>query len=243
MSQYKYFTWVSVVFLVIASLFLVIKTNQVLNTAATTNTVSFSGEGKVLAKPDVAVVDLAIVTESVSSKDAQNDNSKKSKTVVGFLKKQGIDEKDMKTTGYNIYPQYKYPQPDKPEIRGYQITEKMEVKVRDLEKVSLILDGIVANGANEITGFQFTIDEPEKLKDEAREKAIADAKDKAKNLKSQLGINLGKIVNFYESSGGFPPIIYSIEKLDRGEFDGDGPSVPTGENEVVVNVTLTYQIK
>lgn len=244
-KNYKFLIWSGTAALVMTTVFLMILTNQAANTATTTNTVSFSGEGKVVTKPDIAVVDLAIVTEAVSSKDAQNDNSKKSKMVVDFLKKQGVNEKDIKTTSYNIYPQYKYPQFDKPEIRGYQVTERMEVKIRDLEKVSSILDGVVANGANEVSGFQFTIDEPEKLKDEAREKAIADAKEKADELEDQLGIRLGKIVNFYESSGGLPPIIYVADKLERGGgFGGDmGPELPTGENEIVVNVTLTYQIK
>lgn len=240
-NYYKYLVWVGITTLVLLSLFLLVKTNQVLNTAATTNAVSFSGEGKVLAKPDIAVVDLAIVTESVSSKDAQNENSKKSKAVIDFLKK-NIDEKDVKTTSYNIYPQYKYPQYDKPEIRGYQVTEKMEIKIRDLEKVSLILDGAVINGANEITGFQFTIDKPEKLKAEARQKAIENAKAKAEELENQLGVDLGKIVNFSESAGGFPGPIY-YEKTAVGGFGGDGPTLPTGENEIAVSVTLTYQIK
>lgn len=241
MNQYKYLVWIGIVTLAVLSLFLLARTEQVLNTAATTNTVSFSGKGKVLAKPDIAVVDLAIVTESVSSKDAQNENSKKSKAVVDFLKK-NVDEKDIKTTSYNIYPQYKYPQFDKPEIKGYQVTEKIEVKIRDMEKVSSILDGVVANGANEITGFQFTTDEPEKLKAEARQKAIEDARAKAKELESQLGIDLGKIVNFSESIDDFPGPIY-YEKAAIGGFGGEGPSVPAGENEITVSVILTYQIK
>jgi len=240
-NYYKYLIWVGIATLVILSVFILAKTDQVLNTAATTNTVSFNGEGKVLAKPDVAAISLSIVTEAVTSKSAQDENSRKSKAVTDFLKDQGVEEKDIKTTGYNIYPQYRYPQYDKPEIRGYQVNQTMEVKVRDLDKVSSVLDGVVSAGVNQVNSLSFEIDEPEKLKAEARQKAIEDARAKADELEDQLGVDLGKIVNFSESIGGFPgPIFYAAE---RGMGGGGGPSVPTGENEIIVQVTITYQIK
>ena len=211
------------------------------NTAATTNTVSFNGEGKVLAKPDVAAISLSIVTEAVTSKSAQDENSKKSKAVIDFLKAQGVEDKDIKTTGYNIYPQYRYPQYDRPEIRGYQVNQTMDVKIRNLGSVSAILDGVVSAGVNQVNSLSFQIDNPDALKAEARQKAIEDAKMKAEELEDQLGVRLGRIVNFSESIGGFPgPIFYGAE---RGLGGGGGPTVPTGENEIVVNVNLTYQIK
>lgn len=237
--------WLVSIFLVILSVFLVVGINQKLNTATNTNTVSFSGEGKILAKPDVAVVNFSIVTEAVNSKDAQDQNSKKSKSAVDFVKKQGVAEEDVKTTGYNIYPQYNYPRYDKPEIRGYQVNQSFEIKVRDLNKASDILDGIVSAGVNQVSSFRFEIDEPEKLKAQARTQAIANAKKKANELKNQLGIRLGRIVNFSEGFTGFPqPIILEGRGFDKGGgFGGDGPEVPSGENEIVVNVTITYQIK
>lgn len=244
-TQLKSLTWSGAVVMVIFALFLLVSTNKVLNTATTTNTVSFSGEGKVVAKPDMAKVQLSIVTDAPTSKAAQDENSKKSKAVTDYLKKQDIDDKDIKTTGYNIYPQYKYPQyGGQPTITGYQVNQSVEVKIRDLDKVSNILDGIVAAGTNQVNNLSFEIDEPEKLKAEAREKAIEDAKKKANELEGQLGINLGKIVNFSENTGGYPIPIYMTAEVDgRGGVGGGGPTVPTGENEIVVNVTITYQIK
>ena len=241
-NNYKYLIWSGTAVTVILAVFLLASTNRVLNTTTTTNTISFNGEGKVLAKPDVAAISLSIVTEAVTSKAAQDDNSSKSKAVSDFLKKQGVEEKDIKTTGYNIYPQYRYPQYDKLEISGYQVSQTMEVKVRDLGKVSSILDGVVSAGVNQVNSLSFEIDEPEKLKAEARQKAIEDARSKTDELEDQLGVKLGKIVNFSESIGGFPGPIFYERALDVG-MGGGGPSVPTGENEVVVNVTLTYQIK
>lgn len=238
--------WSLAALAVILAVFLVVSIDQKLNTATTTNTVSFSGEGKVLAKPDVAVVDFSIVTEAVVSKSAQDANSEKSGKVTEFLKKQKIDDKDIKTISYNIYPQYEYPRYDgAPKIKGYQVSQTIEVKVRDLDKVSSILDGIVTAGANQVGNLDFKIDNPEKLKAEARAKAIEDAKKKASELKDQVGIKLGKIVNFSEGVAGYlVPMYETMSKgMGMGGGVGGGPSVPSGENEITVNVTITYQIK
>lgn len=241
-NYYKYLIWAGTITLAILSLFLIAMTIQILNTAKTANTISFSGEGKALAKPDIAVISMSIITEGVTSKDAQYDNSKKSKAATDFLKEQGIEDKDIKTAGYNIYPQYSYHQNASPEIKGYQANQIMEAKVRDLDKLSDILSGVVSAGINQVNNLSFQIDDPDSLKAEARAKAIENAKMKAGGLEKQLGVRLGRIVNFSESVGGFPgPIFY--EKAITAEIDGGGPALPTGENEVVVNVTITYQIK
>ena len=244
-TNYKPLVWSGAVVMVILAIFLLASTNRVVNTATTTNTVSFNGEGKVVAKPDIAKVSLSIVTDALTSKTAQDENSKKSKAVTDYLKKQNIDDKDIKTTGYNIYPQYKYPQyGGQPTVTGYQVNQSMEVRIRDLDKVSDILDGVVSAGANQVNQFGFEIDDPEELQAEARKKAIDDAKKKADELEDELGIDLGKIVNFSENTGGYPiPIYMKAEINGRGGMGGDGPTVPTGENEIVVNVTITYQIK
>lgn len=263
-------------------LFLLSNINHPRDTATTTNTVSFSGEGKVLAKPDIAVISFAVVTEATTSKVAQDANSQKSQKITDFLKKQGIEDKDIKTSSYNVYPQYGYPRPllrqgsegstvpmplgangmpvppesssagtgqsypqyydSNPKITGYQVNQSFEVKVRNLDKVSGILDGLVSAGANQVNNLGFQIDEPDKLKSEARALAIADAKKKADDLKNQLGIRLGRIVNFSENSGGWPGPIYMME-AKTADGRGSGPSLPTGENEITINVTITYQIK
>lgn len=239
-DNYKYLRWSGVLALVILSVFLVTMTKQVKNTATTANTISFSGEGKVMAKPDIAKVEFSIVTQADTSKKAQDANSPKSKFVVDFLKKQGIGEKDIKTVSYNVYPHYEYPRYNTPQISGHEATQKFEVKIRDLDKTNSILDGLVAAGANNIANVSFTVDEPEKLQAEARAKAIADAKKKARDLEKQLGVDLGKIVNFTENSGGYMSPMYLEAKSVGGELI---PEVPTGENEIRSEVIITYQIR
>ena len=250
--------WLGSAFIVVLGFFLLVSINQKLNTAITANTVSFSGEGKVSAKSDVATLEFSIVTEAVTSKAAQDDNSAKSKKVTDFLAKQSIADKDIKTTSYNIYPQYSYTRPviyqsgsgaslppdysGQPKITGYQVSQSFQVKVRNFDKLSGIVDGLVSVGVNNVNNLGFSVENPEKLKSEARAKAIADAKKKASELKDQVGIRLSKIVNFSENTGGYPgPIMYEAKGLGGGS--ADGPSLPSGENEITINVTITYQIK
>lgn len=265
-TQFKPLIWVGTAVLVMLTIFLVAVTKQVKNTATTTNTISFSGEGKVSAVPDIAVVSFSILTEATTSKKAQDDNSVKSKKVVDFLKSQDIEDKDIKTSGYNVYPQYSYPRPlplgaevqsypaqgssgvvypeyydGNPKITGYQVNQSFEIKIRDLKKVSAVLDGLVTAGANQVNNLGFKVDNEEKLKEQARELAIKDAKEKADALKKQLGIRLGKIVNYNE--GGYYPVYFKAEAMDASGRGGGGPEVTAGENEIVVNVTITYQIK
>lgn len=253
--------WSLTALVVILAVFVLVSINQKLNTATTANTVSFSGEGKVTAKPDMAVLYISVLAEAKTSKEAQNANAKKSDAVIDFLKKQGVEEKDIKTSSYNVAPNYYYPRvyqtveqvepqiyppfppvPDStPRIIGYTVDHTLEVKIRNLEKAGDILDGVVTAGANRVSGPNFQIDEQEKLQVEARQKAIDDAKKKARDLEKQLGIKLGKIINFYES-GDYPGPIFYEKALPVGA-GGDAPTIPPGKNEIRVNVTITYQIK
>ncbi len=240
--QHKYLPSVVLGLLIIVGIYFIVLIDHTANTATTANTVTFSGEGKVMARPDIAVISFSIVTESTTSKDSQDQNSRRSTAVTDFLKKEGVDEKDIKTVSYNIYPQYNYPQLSRPQISGYQTNQTFEVKVRKLDNVSKILDGIVAAGANQVNNLGLQIDEPEKLKAEARAKALEDARKKAEELEDQVGIKLGKIVNYSEGLGGIPPIPYDV-RLKEGMGGGGGPDISIGQNEIVVNVNLTYQIK
>jgi uncharacterized protein YggE len=230
---------VTMIFLVV---FLAVEINQVWNTAATTNTVSFSGEGKISAKPDIAIISAGVMTQNADSKTAQDANSQKSKTITDYLKSQGIDEKDIKTSDYNISPQYNY-SGGQSTIVGYQVSENFQIKVHDLTKVSTILSGLVRAGANQVNNLGLQIENPDSLKDQARQMAIEDAKKKAQTLQGQVGIKLGHIVNFSENSGVGGPIYYDAKAQGMGGGGGPVPSIETGQNDITVDVTLTYQIK
>lgn len=209
------------------------------------DTFSVSGTGKVVAIPDIAVIDISINVEALTSTAAQNDANKKSNAVVEYLKNAGIKTTDIKTSGYNIYPQYDY-NDGNTRIRGYQVTQSLTVKIRDLDKTNTVIDGVVDAGANQVSSVRFEVDEPDKLKAEAREKAIADAKSKAEELTKQLGIDLGSIVSFSESGDYAAPIMYGRSSVSTDMMKAEAvpaPALPAGENEITVNVTVTYQIR
>lgn len=243
MNDYKYLAWSGTAALIMLTIFLGVSASRLSNTAATTNTVSFSGEGKVTATPDIAVILATVLTQAADTKTAQDQNSGKSNAVTAFLKKQNIADKDVKTTGYNITPLYKYPPyGGQPTITGYQVTQGFEIKVRDFAKIGAILDGLVSAGANQVNNLGLQIENPDALKSQARRLAIADAKKKANELESQVGINLGHIVNFVENTAGYPVPMYESAR-GMGGGVSSAPIISPGENDIVINVTITYQIK
>ncbi len=205
------------------------------------NTINISGEGKVLAAPDIGQVSLSVISDAKTVAAALRDNTTKMNKVTKSMKDSGIKEEDMKTTNYNISPRYQYLS-GKSEIIGYEVSQTLEVKIRDLDKVGGILEKAAAAGANQVGSLSFTFDDVEKLKVEARQKAIDNAKTKARDLAKSLGMSLGKIVSFTESSSGFvPQPMYSREGYGIGG-GGATPDIQTGQNEIQANVVLAYEI-
>ncbi|MCC6405426.1 MAG: SIMPL domain-containing protein [Candidatus Yanofskybacteria bacterium] len=235
--------WLVVAVLALSAVWLGQSIDQLSRTGNVGDVITVSGTGTVSATPDIAMADLAISVEGSTAASAQTEANRRSKMAVDYLKGVGIKETDIKTSGYSIYPQYDYTD-GRTRIRGYQVTQSLAVKIRDMDKANTVLDGVVDAGVNQVNNFRFEIDEPDRLKDEARAKAIADANAKAHGLKSQLGIRLGKIVSFSESGDALPPIIYGRGgAMDVKVSSAPAPELPAGENEITVNVTITYQLR
>lgn len=215
--------------------------------------IAVSGEGKVTARPDIAMINAAVVTQKEFLKEAQVENSNKTNVLVAYLKSVGISDADIKTTGYNIYPQYSNPQPcfrdicpatEQPRIIGYQIRTAYQITIRSLDKSGEVLAGVVGSGANEVSGINFTIDHPTELQADARKKAIDNAKAKAEKLAKDLGRRLGPIVNFSEGASYSPVVYRALEAGGKGgAFDAAPPALPTGENEIAVNVSVSYELR
>lgn len=214
--------------------------NQLQNPPPVTNTLVVSGEGKAFATPDIAVISATILTQSKDSKAAQDLNSQRSVKVSEFLKAQGIADVDVKTTGYNIYPQYSYPSGGEQYISGYQVSQAYDIKVRDIGKVNTILTGLVSAGANQVNNLGLQVEDPDKAQSEARQKAIDNAKKKAEEIQKQSGIKLGRLVNLSENMS-YPGAYY--DRAMSGGLGGGGPVIQPGQNETSVTVNLTYQIR
>jgi len=208
--------------------------------AAYRNTISVQGQGKVYAKPDIAIVNLSVITEGKYLKDVQERNTKKMNGVIDFLKGFGIEEKDIKTINYNIYPKYVYQEGVVPWISGYEINQTLEVKIRNLDKVGELLEKSVSAGINQVSSLRFWVDKDEELKEQARKLAIEDAKKKAEKLAADLGIKLVKLIGFNEETGYYSVPIYREGAGIGG--GGEAPKIETGENEIIINVSLIYEI-
>lgn len=245
----------SAVFKIIISVFLLSLTALVLIYAQakldqSTNTMSVMGNGEIYAKPDLALTSFSVITESKTVEVASTTNTTKMNTIIESMKALGIEEKDLKTTSFNIYPRYEWetdlsssvwPQPRNRVLVGYEVTQSLQVKIRDLSKVGEIIESATDAGSNQVGSLQFTIDDEEGIKKQSRELAIKDAKAKAKDLSSQLGVRLVKIVNFSESSAS--PMYYGLEKASYDSAEEVSvPQIEAGENKIDVTVYITYQI-
>jgi uncharacterized protein len=251
-------------FLAIVILFFVAKTINEFRESAyigkdvpVNNVISVSGKGEAVDIPDLVIFSYTVTEEGATVAAAQKKATDKTNKALAFLKESGIEDKDVKTIGYNVQPQYDYTQgictqyscpPGKQILRGYQVTQSIEVKVHDITKAGEILSGIGALGVQNVSGLTFTFDDEDKLKNEARNEAITDAKAKAEILAKQLNVKLVRIISFNESAD--YPMYYeramSSDTYGKGgvaNIAAPAPSVPAGENKVISNVNITYEIR
>lgn len=219
-----------------------------------TDTITVQGSGQAAFPPDVARVSFTVEHTAATVAEAQAATIKQANTVLDFVKEQSVADKDVKTLSYTIAPQYSYPGPcpagsfcpvRSPKVTGYQVSETVQVTVRDLEKVSDLLAGLGRLEVQNLSGPAFALDDATVGYDAARADAIAKAKAQAAFLAKQLGVSLGKIVSFNESSGGYPyPMMYGLGMGGDGfESKASLPNIPTGENTYNASVSITYEIR
>lgn len=204
--------------------------------------ITVSGEGRVMANPDIAQVSFGVQTGRVkTAEDAMKMLSKKMNSVVKAVKAQGIEEKDIKTQSLSLNPAYDWVDGKRVD-RGFEARQNLSVKIRELDAIGKVLSAVAGAGANQVGGVSFTIDDPEVLREQAREKAIVNAKEKARGLAYQLGKDLGELRGFSEGGGYVPHLRYAKTEMLMMEDAAEALPVPTGEQEVNVNVSLTYEL-
>ncbi len=215
-------------------------------------TISVSGDGEVVTKPDVAKFSFSVTEKAADAVAAQTAATTKINDLMAAFKEAGVEEKDIKTEYYNLYPTYKYEEapcaegmwycpPGESVEDGYEVTQSISIKVRDLTKSGTLLTLAGEKGADNISGLEFVVDDSSVFEDEARAKAIADAKAQAEVLARDLGVKLGDMVGYYEDEGYVTPY-YGMGDMMAKE-SSSGPATPTGENTITSKVTLTYQIR
>jgi uncharacterized protein YggE len=221
---------------------------------APSNTISVSGYGESFATPDIATFSFTVSSKKSTVAAAQEEATAKINAATKYLKDAGIAEKDIQTSDYSVNPQYDYLNQactngycpgGKQVLSGYEVRQTTTVKVRDAAKAGDLLTGVGNKGATEVSSLNFTFDDPNKSQNEARGKAIADAKSKADELAKQLGVHIVRVVSFNESNGGYP-MPYAARgtvALQAGDSKAVAPEISIGENKVSSNVSITYEIR
>ncbi|KKS83108.1 MAG: hypothetical protein UV58_C0001G0035 [Candidatus Wolfebacteria bacterium GW2011_GWC1_43_10] len=212
-------------------------------------TVAVSASDKVTAKPDTAFLSFSVVNEGTDTQKVADENNQKINQVVVFLKSQGIDEKDIKTTEYSLSPVYSspggiYSGEFIPRIVKYSLTQTVSIKIRDFSKISPIIGELPKLGINRIGNISFGIDDPEVFLAQAREGAFKKAREKAKTIADQNGLRLGKIVNLSDYSGDYYPR-YETAGMGGGIMASPkaAPTIEPGSQEINVTVNVVYEIR
>lgn len=204
-------------------------------------TITVTGSGEAYGSPDLRTVDLTMTARGTTSNAAQDAHSAQTAVLLAALKSLAIADKDIQTSHYSIYPTYDY-DVSPAAIVGYETSQTITVTMRDEQLVERVLDVAGDSGVTYIGDVQLAIEDTSALEGEARKEALAAARAQAEAIASAMGVGLGKPVSYYESTGGDYPMYYARESMGMGGADSS-VSIPEGENEVTMSVTVTYAIE
>lgn len=215
--------------------------------------VNVTGQGKVAYQPDTAEVTIGVqVDRAASAELAMKQLNEKMDKIVSAIKAADVPAEDITTQNFSLYPQYDY-RDSVQTTAGYSANQQVVAKVNNLntstEKLGKVVGDATKAGANQIVGINFSISNVEELKQQARIKAIEDARGKAGSLASAAGVRLGKVVGWWENLIQAPGVqnygAYGMGGAEKGSGIGGGgsPVVPTGSQEIIVEVTVNYKVK
>jgi len=234
------------------------------NNSQTPGTITVNGTGEVYASPDVADFAATISVDASTMADAEKSATAKGNALIASLESAGIPKADITTTDYSANPKYEnqavatpmvapaiicngggcpsYPVTNSV-IVGYTVSQSYSIKVRNLDNAGAIAKLLTDANISNVSGPNFAIDNPEDVQNQARAKAIADAKTQAQILAQQLGVKLGAITDFQVSNGGgIEPVAFAMNATAVGA-SAPAPTLPSGQTDVTSNVTITYTIK
>lgn len=220
-------------------------------------TINVTGKGEVFAKPDVASFTFNVNAKEADAVGAQNMAAKIMGDITSYLSENGVEEKDIKTTDYSLNPRYEYPETrcfdgycppqGEPKLIGYEVNQSVTVKVRETGDAGKLISGVGENGATNVGSITFTIDDEEKLKDDARDAAIKDAEARAKVLAKNLGVRLVRMTGYWEDEGVMPyyegmggGVAMDMAMTKEAALPAE---LPLGENTITSRVNITYEVK
>ncbi len=214
--------------------------------SAKTATISVSAEGTATAVPDMAVINLVVLREAETAREALDANTAAMTEVLNALKEDGIADRDLQTSDFSIQPRWVYPQNNDgsqtPKIVGYQVSNGLTVRIRDLKRLGDILDASVTLGVNQGGQIAFTNDKPDETISQARKDAVTKARKKAEEMAEAAGVKLGRIVSMSEQSYSNPPMPMARDMMKMAAESAPVP-VAAGENQYSVSVSMIFELE
>jgi uncharacterized protein YggE len=203
---------------------------------------SVSASADVKHAPDVAGVSAGVVTQAADANAAMRANAEQMQKVMAAIRAAGIADKDIQTSGISLNPQYRYAENQPPAITGYQASNNVNLKVRDLAKLGKVLDALVASGANQVNGPSFEIDQPDSVQDEARRNALAKAQARADMYAKTLGLQVRRIVSISDGGGFSPPVPMPMVRMQAMSAKAADTEIAPGENTVSASVDVVFEL-
>ena len=206
-------------------------------------TLSVSAEGKVDRAPDVADMSAGVMTTAPTATEAMRLNATRMAAVIASLKRLGIADRDVQTSGLNLQPQYRYVQNEEPKLIGYQANNMVNLRVRDLKAMGRSIDALVASGSNQINGPNFRLDEPEPALDAARTEAVSKARQRAELYAKAAGLRVKRILSISEGGASSPPYpMPMVRSAGLMKEQADTP-VAAGEVSLTVSVNMVFELE
>ena len=206
-------------------------------------TLSVSADGKVDRAPDVADMSAGVVTTAATASEAMRLNATRMAAVIASLKRTGIADRDVQTSGLNLQPQYRYGQNEEPKLIGYQVSNMVNLRVRDLTNMGRSIDALVASGSNQLSGPNFRLDEPELALDAARTEAVRKARQRADLYAKAAGLRVKRILSISEGSAASPPYQMPMLRAQSMMKEQADTPVAAGEVSLTVSVNMVFELE
>lgn len=197
--------------------------------------------GEVTRTPDLARIQAGVVTQAQNATDAIRQNAARMESVRSALRRAGIEARDIQTSTIALHPEYRYAENQPPQLVGYRATNEVTVRFRDIANTGRILDALVAEGANQISGPMLTIDRPEAALDEARTRAIAIARERAELYAGALGMRVARVLSVSEAGMVGPPMPVPVARMEAAR--DASTQIDPGEQTLGVTLTVSFELQ
>lgn len=208
--------------------------------ASDSTLLSVSARGQASRAPDVAGISAGVVTQAADANAAMRENAAQTSRLMEAIRAAGVQSRDVQTAGISLSPTYRYVENEEPRITGYSASNTLNLKVRNLDQLGEVLDALVASGANNLHGPSLEIDQPEAVYDEARRKALEQARQRADMYAEALGLKVRRIMSI--SEGGGTPQARPLYAMRAVAQDSMATPVAAGENTLEANLEIVFEL-